>query len=386
MKTMLKMIAPAIALKVVGLACMTVSVASAETATAGSQATAALFQKYRLTEAPHPVTDLANWEKPTSVVVFVPAVATIPVANYAESLRDLLPDARVNFVSNTAAFKRAARDADVAILGNCAALDKSMKQLRWVQKIGVGIERCLEQPLDWTKTLLTNTAGMSGPFIAEHTITMALMLSHGMPAYHRNQLNGQWLVNRTTLTSVRAVTGKTVLVLGLGGIGSKIAEKAAALGMRVTAMRNSRRAGPDFIDYIGLPDELHELARDADFVVNTLPLTPRTKGIFDADFFSTMKTSGYFISVGRGKSVITADLVAALETGAIAGAGLDVTDPEPLPESHPLWRMPNVLITPHASSFSGITSPDRFLLIQENIRRYANGEKMLNVVDPELGY
>lgn len=386
MKSILKMIAPTIALQFVGLVCTTLPAASAETTTASNSAAAALFQKYRLTEAPHPVTNSPTWGKPASIVVFVPAIATIPVANYAESLRSLLPDARFDFVSNTAAFKSAASDADIAILGDCSALDETMQQLRWVQKIGVGIERCLEQPLDWTKTLLTNTAGMSGPFIAEHTITMALMLSHGMPAYYRNQLDGQWVVNRTTLTSAHAVTGKTVLVLGLGGIGTKVAEKAAALGMRVIAIRNSRRTGPDFVDYVGLPDELHKLTRDADFVINTLPITPQTNGIFDAEFFAVMKTSGYFISVGRGKSVITADLVAALETGAIAGAGLDVTDPEPLPESHPLWRMPNVLITPHSSSFSSITSPDRFLLIRENIRRYANGEKMLNVVDPKLGY
>lgn len=386
MKSMLKMSAPAIALNMVGLVWLTLPAANAETTVTSNSATTALFQKYRLTEATNLVSDLSTWKKPSFVVVFVPTIATIPVANYAESLRALLPEARFDFVSNAAAFKRVAGDADIAILGNCSALDESMQQLRWVQKIGVGIEQCLERPLDWTKTLLTNTAGMSGPFIAEHTITMALMLSHGMPAYYRHQLDGQWVVNRTTLTSAHAVAGKTMLVLGLGGIGTKVAEKAAALGMRVTAIRNSRRAGPDFVDYVGLPDELHELAKDADFVINTLPLTPQTNSIFDADFFATMKTSGYFVSVGRGKSVITADLVAALETGTIAGAGLDVTDPEPLPASHPLWRMPNVLITPHSSSFSSITSPDRFFLIRENIRRYAHGEKMLNVVDPQLGY
>ena len=175
--------------------------------------------------------------------------------------------------------------------------------------------------------------------------------------------------------------GKTVLVVGLGGIGTEVAKRAHALGMRVIATRASGRTGPDYVSYVGLPDELLKLARDADFVVNCTPLTPQTTGIFNQAFFGTLKRSAYFLNVGRGKSVVTADLVAALGTGKIAGAGLDVVDPEPLPADNPLWRPPNVIITPHVSADTPASLAIYSLLLRENLRRYMAGEPMLSVVD-----
>jgi phosphoglycerate dehydrogenase-like enzyme len=121
-------------------------------------------------------------------------------------------------------------------------------------------------------------------------------------------------------------------------------------------------------------------------VVNTTPLTPETTGLFDAEFFAAMKPTAYFMNVGRGKSVVTADLLAALESGGIAGAGLDVTDPEPLPSGHPLWRLTNVIITPHMSGMSDRRRDRLWILIEENLRRYVAGERMLSVVDVERGY
>src|SRR4029077_15194895 len=127
------------------------------------------------------------------------------------------------------------------------------------------------------------------------------------------------------------VGGKTVLVAGLGGIGTEVARRAHALGMRGVATRASGREGPDFVSYVGLPDELPKLARDADYVVNCAPLTAQTTGIFNRECFAAMKSSAFFLSVGRGRSTVTADLTAALTEHRIAGAGLDVADPEPLP-------------------------------------------------------
>ena len=178
-----------------------------------------------------------------------------------------------------------------------------------------------------------------------------------------------------------------MLVLGLGGIGTEIARRGAGLGMRVVATRNSSREGPDFVDYVGLPDEMTRLARDADVIVNALPLTDTTRGILDAEFFDAGGNTNprYFINVGRGATVDTQALLAALQSGQLAGAGLDVTDPEPLPRDHPLWREKNVIITPHVSSRGG----DRLrhqLLTLENMRRYLAGDRLLNVVDPEKGY
>jgi phosphoglycerate dehydrogenase-like enzyme len=156
--------------------------------------------------------------------------------------------------------------------------------------------------------------------------------------------------------------------------------------MRVIATRASGRTGPDFVSYVGLPDELPKLAKDADFIVNCAPLTPETTGIFNREFFAGLKTGAYFISVGRGRSTITADLIDALSSGRLAGAGLDVVDPEPLPADSPLWHAPNVIITPHVSADTPVSAGQRNLVLIENLRRYTAGEPMLSVVDIDRGY
>ena len=140
------------------------------------------------------------------------------------------------------------------------------------------------------------------------------------------------------------------------------------------------------MEYVGLADEAITLAAQADVVINTAPLTDRTRGMFDARFFAAMKPTAFFISMGRGPSTVTEDLVAALESGQIAGAGLDVTDPEPLPEGHPLWSMPRVIISPHTGGRSDRGRDRLFLLVRENLRRYLAGEPLYSVVDIERGY
>jgi phosphoglycerate dehydrogenase-like enzyme len=156
--------------------------------------------------------------------------------------------------------------------------------------------------------------------------------------------------------------------------------------MKVVATRDNNRDKPDFVSYVGLPDELPTLAKTADVIVNSVPLTPQTTGMYDAKFFAVLKPTAYFVNVARGGSAVTADLAAALNERRIAGAGLDVVDPEPLPPDNPLWRAPHVLITPHISSRSDLPSEARWTLAAENLRRYANGEKMLSVVDLAKGY
>ena len=195
----------------------------------------------------------------------------------------------------------------------------------------------------------------------------------------------EWYRSSETTAKMQSIAGKTMLVVGLGGIGTEVARRAAALDMRVIGTRRSSREGPDFVDYVGLSDELFELAGEADFVVITVPLTTETEGLFNKDFFSATKRGAHIVNVGRGKTVVTDDLVAALKSGQIAGAALDVTDPEPLPSDHPLWQMENVVITPHVS-WGGGNSIRQGILLEENLRRFAAGDALLNVVDPELGY
>jgi len=235
--------------------------------------------------------------------------------------------------------------------------------------------------------ILTNGQRIGSPALAEHAIALMMALVRGLDVYHSNQQNGSWQ-RAIDMGSgdFMEIEGRTVLIVGLGGIGTQAARRAHGLGMRVIATRGSRREGPDYVDYVGLADEVIELARQADVVINTTPLTDRTRGMFNAEFFAAMKPTAYFVSVGRGASTVTADLLAALENGEIAGAGLDVTDPEPLPEGHPLWSAPRVIITPHSAGRSDKSRERLFLLVQENLRRYVAGEALISVVNIERGY
>jgi phosphoglycerate dehydrogenase-like enzyme len=137
---------------------------------------------------------------------------------------------------------------------------------------------------------------------------------------------------------------------------------------------------------VGLPDELPGMIGQADVVVSALPLTPATTHLFDARMFARMKKTAFFINLGRGGSVVTDDLVAALNAGIIAGAGLDVTEPEPLPKDHALWKAKNIIISPHMSALSDLGQAARLAILREQVRRFAAGDKLLAVVDFKKGY
>lgn len=274
-----------------------------------------------------------------------------------------------------------------AYVGPCsqATLDAAPK-MRWLQHVWVGVEGCVGlRGFTERDIALTNMQRTSAIPIAEHAISLTLSLTRGLPQAMRSQQAGAW-EPRAVSGAMRELHGRTMLVVGLGGIGTEVARRAHGLGMRVLATRNSSRDGPDFVERVGLSGELLALAAEADVVVNATPLTPATTGLFNRAFFEAMKPGGYFISIGRGASTVTADLVAALESGRLAGAGLDVTDPEPLPPEHPLWRQPNVVITPHVAAGSDVQDERTVILIGENLRRYAAGEPLLNVVGVERGY
>jgi len=281
-----------------------------------------------------------------------------------------------------------AADAQV-LMGFCnAEIFESAQALHWIQMYSSGVERCVYIPaVQEGKYLLTNGQKIGSPALAEHSIALMMTLVRGIDTFHANQIKGSWVRDvDMDRDGFMELDGRTVLVVGLGGIGTQVAKRAHGLGMRVIATRGSRREGPDYVDYVGLADEVIDLAGQADVVINTAPLTSRTRGMFDAEFFAAMKSNAYFVSVGRGASTVTDDLVAALESGQIAGAGLDVTDPEPLPEGHPLWSTPRVIITPHTGGRSDKGRDRLFLLVQENLRRYVAGEPLYSVVDVERGY
>ncbi|MEO6710377.1 MAG: D-2-hydroxyacid dehydrogenase [Planctomycetota bacterium] len=260
-------------------------------------------------------------------------------------------------------------------------------QLVWVQAMGAGVERflALEGLAKQERVVLTNMRGVHGPAISEHVFAMLLFLTRDLRFHVANQASGTW---KQEGSSRRPITlqGRTLLVVGLGGIGSEVAERAHGFGMHVIATRRSDTASPPFIEHVGRPDELKALLPRADVVVVCTPLTPETDQLFDRQTFAAMKPGAYLVNIARGRIVQTQALVEALRDGRLAGACLDVTDPEPLPADHPLWQMANVVITPHVSNDSELTDQRAAQLFHENLRRFAAGEPLLNVVDKLAGY
>lgn len=337
-------------------------------------------ERFGLEEAATPLRESAGWRKPKRILV---------VGGSPDLIEQLQSEsAGVEFVraSNALEAQTLASNAD-ALVGACTpAILEAGKSIRWVQVYSAGVEGCVSIPAIRERGILvTNMQRIMGPVIAEHVTAMMLALTRRLDAFIPAQRERDWNPNAAE-GRLTVVDGKTMLVVGLGGIGTEIAKRGHALGMRVIATRASGRTGPEFVSYVGLPDELLKLASEADVVVNATPLTPQTTELFDATFFSKMKPSALFINIGRGKSVVTQALVDALKSGKIAGAGLDVTEPEPLPPDHELWKLTNVVITPHVSARSDLGFSAQMEVVKENVKRYVAGDRMLSVVDVERGY
>jgi phosphoglycerate dehydrogenase-like enzyme len=231
--------------------------------------------------------------------------------------------------------------------------------------------------------VLTNAKGVYGPVIAEHVFALLLAHARGLTAYQQAQARGEWLRDGPELKSL---AGETLLVVGMGGIGEEVAQRAKAFGMRVLATVRTPRPAPPYVDKLVTAEGLDALLPEAHFVVLCVPLTPETKGLFDARRLALLPRGAFLVNIARGAVIDTDALVSALESGHLAGAGLDVTDPEPLPPGHRLWSQPGLILTPHVAADAELSGNRRFDLQLENLRRFAAGEPLLNVVDPRAGY
>ena len=362
------------------------SLAHSESASPAAQT---VIEELNLTESTKPIAEHAGWNPKRVVVMLIPALVSTS-DNFETELQKAAGDVELVF-DRSGSFVPAPElliDTD-GVIGFCtpSMLRKADARLLWVHNYSVGMEYCTgASDTQLEDIVFTNNKRLSGPAIAEHTIAMLMALTHNLPAYQRAQGEGKWQRELSAGVTFGELKGKTLLVVGLGGIGTEIAWRAHGLGMRVIAIRRSSHEGPDYVDYVGLTDELHSMAATADVIANALPLTPETTGVFDKAFFDAVKPGAIFLSVGRGKNTITGDLIAALESGKLFGAGLDVTDPEPLPAGNPLWHLPNVIITPHVSATGADANRRQTVIAVENLRRYVAGERMLNVVDMSRGY
>jgi len=261
---------------------------------------------------------------------------------------------------------------------------KAAPSLKWVQSGGAGVERYMTPDFIASPILLTNAQGIYAIPIADHVMAFILYFSRRFDVLVRNQLRREWADWGTV--DLHELAGKTLGIVGLGGIGTEVARRAKAFDMRVIATRRRPDLPSKHADEIRGIDGLGWLLQESDYVLLSLALTRETRGLIAEAELESMKPTAYLMNVGRGGLVDEAALVRALQEGKIAGAGLDVFAQEPLPEDSPLWEMPNVMITPHDAGDSPRSHERLMDLFCENLRRYVSGEPLLSVVDKEVGY
>jgi len=357
--------------------------------TAPSAEARAIIEELGLEEAPTPISEHPGWKPQRVLFTLLPTPAgTSP--EYREALQKAAGKVELILVEpgKTKLSKGTLATVD-GYVGVCtpALLKQIGPRMRWIHNYSAGTHSYKGvSDKQVQEIVFTNSKQLSAPSIAEHIIAMLLALTHNMADYHKAQTEKTFVRQLSKTITFGELKGKTMLVVGLDGVGSEIAWRAHGLGMRVIATQRSSKKSPDFVEYVGRPDELRTLAGRADVIANAQKVKTGTNKIFDESFFKAVKPGAIFLSAGRGVSTVIADLVAALESGRLSGAGLDVTDPEPLPESSPLWTMPNVIITPHISHLGPDVDHRNMVIALENLRRYVAGEPMLNIVDLRQGH
>ncbi|MFB3829240.1 MAG: D-2-hydroxyacid dehydrogenase [Bryobacteraceae bacterium] len=279
--------------------------------------------------------------------------------------------------------REAVVDADAIIGGINPELFRAAKKLKWVQVHSAGVESYLFPEFAASDVVLTNCKIIQGPNIADHAMAMLLALTRELNRAIPARAQQQWARGGYHPIELR---GKTAVVIGVGGIGAQIAQRASAFGMTVIGVDPKDISYHPSVSRMVFPDQLDSVLPEADVVFVAAPHTPESEGMMGARQFELLKRGAYFVAVSRGKLYNTDALVKALDSKRLAGAGLDVTNPEPLPKGHPLWNFENVIITPHYAGQSDQVQTRRIALVRENVARFAAGKPLLNVVDKKKGY
>ena len=274
-------------------------------------------------------------------------------------------------------------EIDIIFGGMSRDMFKRAERLKWVQTWGAGVDGMMYAEFVHSEVILTSAKGTVGVHLSEHAMALLLGLTRGIARAIRT---ADWNERMPIRHASWELIDKTMGIVGLGGTGCDVAIRAHAFGMKILAVDPEDVDVPDCVEACWKMDRFYDLLSASDIVVVCCPLTEETRGLFDRMAFEKMQNHALLISVTRGKIVDEASLLEALETGQIAGAGLDVTPQEPLPSDHPLWHMPNVIITPHTAGGSP-NRQDRIVnLFCENLRRFLKGEDMLSVIDKKKGY
>jgi phosphoglycerate dehydrogenase-like enzyme len=364
---------------------------------------AAVAKKLGLVESAKPAREMIKgWRTPRKILVGVDNNT-----NRLAWLQAAAPGVKLVAVRTPEEKKAQIADADALLRMPCNREDLSAgKALHWIQQGSVTVAGCFavaehttarqevpQKLMDGT-VVITNLQGVLTRPLAEHAIAMMMTLGRGLDLYTLQQAKGHF--DRAGIPPGRlwVFEGRTLLVVGLGGIGTQVAQIAHGLGMKVIATRNSSRQGPDTVSYVGLSSELPDLVGKADVVVLAAPLTPDTQHLFNAAMFARMKKGALLINIASGGEVVSDDLVAALKSGQLGGGGLDLADPENpsrLSPSDPLFSAPNLIMTPETASHAVDTEAasggeDMWIIARENLKRYIAGDKLYSVVDAKRGY
>lgn len=300
---------------------------------------------------------------------------------------------KVTFISalTTETALAAVPDAEVVFGDFSREVFLAAKNLRWVQCHGAGVNKLTAIPeLMASDVQITSTKGAHAATIAEHFFGMLIGLARQFPKLQQAQQRGEWVRWATWAQSIGnqplGLQGLTLGIVGLGNIGTAIAERARAFGMTVIAVDLRPIEKPAYVAALWPLAELPELLRQADAVVVTVPGTPQTDGLLDAEMLGHMKTSAYLLVVSRGGVVDEASLAAMLHDGRLAGAALDVTAQEPPPADNPLWLAPNLILTPHIAGKSANTTAAATEIFASNLTCYLAGQPLTNLVDKVLGF
>lgn len=302
-----------------------------------------------------------------------------------DQVQSILPDRRVLVTDDRAEMEACLADVEIAAGNFPRDLLLRAPNLRWYQQWGAGADWLLKTPeaaqKSWT---LVNASGVHAIPITEHILALILAFARGLNLAQRMQEQHTW--KKAARAELIELGGSTMALIGVGAIGERTAQSAQALGMRVLGVRRNPQQPAAGVEAMFSPEQLLEVLPQADFVVLTVPLTHETRGMIGERELRAMKPGAYLINIGRGGTVQTAALVRALQEGWIAGAGLDVVDPEPLPPDSPLWDMENVILTGHYSGLTPHYFERAFAIFLDNLQRYRDGQPLRNIVDKEIGY
>lgn len=318
----------------------------------------------------------------TGILTIKNNIFDLPAGAESE-INEISSDLKLNLIDSNSDYLPFLKEAEIIFGWPKTELLKKAENLKWLHLPSAGVDRYADKEIYHNQNIkLTNSSGVYGAPIAEHVFSMIMAHNRNLIDYAYDKQQKKW----ERKNEIKDFFNSTVGILGLGDIGSTIAKRAKCWGAEVLALKRTMVEFPDYVDKIYLNEDLDKLLKQSDYVIISLPGTPETEGIIGRKELSLMKDSAFIVNIGRGSLIKQDELIKALKNNQIGGAGLDVTDPEPLPQDSEIWELDNVILTPHTSGFSPTNDKRRFEIFKDNLKRYLNNEELFNKVDFKLKY